>query len=123
MKNLVDVVAKGVAHDTVVADIRQREAEIAKLDVKLRAPRAVKPDLDKLREALTLRAEQWKVDLRSEPQVARLLLRRLMGPLVLHTPAPDYIPFEAPVKAGLLEGLQPTLHVASPTGFEPVFQP
>jgi hypothetical protein len=37
-----------------------------------------------------------------------------MGPLVLHTPAPDYIPFEAPVKAGLLEGLQPTLHVASP---------
>jgi hypothetical protein len=43
VKNLVDAIAKGVAHDTVVHEIRQREAEIAKLDVKLRAPRAVAP--------------------------------------------------------------------------------
>jgi hypothetical protein len=33
--------------------------------------------------SLEQRAEEWKADLRSEPKVARLLLRRLLGPLTL----------------------------------------
>jgi hypothetical protein len=37
------------------------------------------------REALQ-RSEQWQANLRSEPKVARLLLRRLVGPLMLGEP-------------------------------------
>ena len=37
------------------------------------------------REALQ-RSEQWQANLRSEPKVARLLLRRLVGPLTLGEP-------------------------------------
>ncbi len=80
-----------------------------------------------MREALTLRAEQWKADLRAEPKVARLLLRRLVGPIRLwEEPRPEWCRWEAPVQAdGLLLGLPgcPSVLVASPTGFEPVFWP
>jgi len=38
------------------------------------------------REALQ-RSEQWQANLRSEPKVARLLLRRLVGPLTLGEPS------------------------------------
>ena len=62
----------------------------------------------------------WKRDLRADPRVARLLLRKLVGPLELHDDSrrPDWVewvPFEAPVMPGaLLDGL---VHlVASPTG-------
>ncbi|MDO8677166.1 MAG: recombinase family protein [Acidobacteriota bacterium] len=120
ISRFVDSIAEGKPPAAITAAINEREAEVARLDVKLRTPRPARPNIDKLRQALTLRAKQWKADLRAEPQVARLLVRRLMGPLVLHDEAPDWIPFEAPVKAGLLDGLQPTLHVASPRGFEPV---
>jgi hypothetical protein len=48
-----------------------------------RALHQPRPDIDKLRAALEQRAEQWKADLRDEPKVARLLLRRLVGPLTL----------------------------------------
>lgn len=48
-----------------------------------KAPRRAAPDIDKLRAALEQRAEQWKADVRSEAKVARLLLRRLVGPLTL----------------------------------------
>jgi hypothetical protein len=37
--------------------------------------------MDRLRNALSLRAEKWKADLRWEPQIARLVLRRLIGPI------------------------------------------
>lgn len=40
-----------------------------------------------------------------------------MGPPVLHDEAPDWIPFEAPVKPALLEGLGHTLLGTSLTGF------
>jgi hypothetical protein len=68
------------------------------------------------------RAAEWKVTLREEPKVARLLLRRLIGPLVLtdDSQRPDWIDAEAEIKDGLLDGIH---DVASPTGFEPVFWP
>ena len=63
--------------------INQRQAEIAKLDVALRTPRQAPPNIEKLRAALEQRAAQWKAKLRAEPKVARLLLRRLVGPQTL----------------------------------------
>ena len=40
--------------------------------------------------------------------MARLLLRRLVGPLTLwDTATPEWIEWSAPVTAGLLEGLAP----------------
>ena len=73
---------------------------------------------------LIQRAEQWKADLRTEPKVARLLLRRLVGPLTLWNaaePSAEWIEWETSVTPASLEGLTPIQVVASPTGFEPVF--
>jgi hypothetical protein len=65
------------------------------------------------------------VDLRAEPKIARLLVRRLIGPLTMwEEPRPDFIRWESnPTPEALLVGLVSTLQVASPTGFEPVFWP
>jgi hypothetical protein len=105
------------------AAIREREAEIARIEVRLRAPR-IPPNIEKLRAALEQRAEAWKADLRAEPKVARLLLRRLVGPLTLwdaSEPGAARVEWEASVTADLLDGL--LQHVAPPTGFEPVIGP
>ncbi len=113
---LVGSIASGVPADTVAPAIKEREAEIARIDAQLRTPREVRPNIEKLREALEQRAAQWKTDLRAEPQVARLLLRRLVGPLTLWDDA-DGLRWDAPVTTGLLDGL---VHVGtSPAGFEP----
>jgi len=115
VKNLVTAIAKGLARDTVADDIREREAQIAKLDVQLRAPRAARPDIDRLRDALHQRAAEWRETLRDEPKVARLLLRRMVGPLTPFDPADTtaFIEWEASVTPALLEGLAPIHDVAS----------
>ena len=122
VENLVGSIAAGVPADTVAPAIREREVEIARLEVRIRTPRE-QPNIEKLRDALTQRAAAWKATLRSEPKVARLLLRRLIGPLVLYDEStrPDFIKADAVVKPGLLDGLAEIQDVASPTGFEPVF--
>lgn len=61
--------------------IKERELAIARLDVQLRRPRREQPNIEKLRGALQQRAKQWKKDLRSEPKIARMVLRRIVGPL------------------------------------------
>lgn len=116
ISNLMDLAASGVSAETVAPKIRERRARIAALDVKLRTPRPAPLNIEWLREALMQRAEQWKADLRAEPKVARLLLRRLVRPLTLWdaaTPTSEWIEWEAPVTAGLLEGLAPIQVVAS----------
>jgi site-specific DNA recombinase len=124
IERLVGSIAVGVPADSVAPAIREREAEIARLETRLRVPRKPIPNIERLREALTLRAEEWKAELRSEPQVARLVLRRLIGPLTLwEEPRPEFIRWEASPKTELLEDLAPTLHMASPAGFEPAFWP
>jgi hypothetical protein len=71
------------------------------------------------------RAAEWKVTLREEPKVARLLLRRLIGPLVLtdDSQRPDWIDAEAEIKDGLLDGIHlDGIHdVTSPSGMGSIF--
>ncbi len=72
------------------------------------------------RDALPQLAAAWKTTLRSEPKVARLLLRRLIGPLALYDEStrPDFIQAGAEVKPGF-DGLRKYKDVASPTGNHP----
>jgi hypothetical protein len=108
IQNLVGSIAlgKGAQPEALAQAIRDRELEVARIEVRLRAPRHA-PDVERLREALTQRAQEWRATLREEPKVARLLLRRLIGPLVLHDESkrPDFIEAVAEVKAGLIDGL------------------
>jgi hypothetical protein len=71
------------------------------------------------------RAAEWKVTLREEPKVARLLLRRLIGPLVLtdDSQRPDWIDAEAEIKDALLDGIHVDgIHdVTSPSGMGSIF--
>ena len=56
--------------------------------------------------------------MRAEPQVARLMLRRLVGPLTMwDAKDTEDVEWEAGATAGLLDGLAPIHVVASPTGF------
>ena len=91
--------------------------EIARLEVRIRTPRE-QPNIERLRDALTQRAAEWKATLRSEPKVARLLLRRLIDPLVLddESTTPDFMKADAVVKPSLLDGLADLHDVASPRG-------
>ncbi len=143
VERLVASIAAGVPPDSVAPLIRKNEAEIAKLEVRLRTPRPEAPNLDRLRAALEQRTASWRADLRAEPRVARLVVRRLLSPLVLwDETAPEWnvteeqvewmkadpefaVRWEAATKpTALLDGLvDANLLMASPTGFEPVFWP
>ncbi len=126
---LVASIAIGVPADTVAPKIRERETEIAKLEARLRMPRQAPPNIERLRDALNQRTAQWRADLRAEPKVARMLLRRLVGPLTLWDAAatsPEWVKWEASITPErLLEGLAecPSYLVASPPGFEPGSRP
>ncbi len=125
VQNLVNSIAAGVPADTVAPAIKDRQRQIAKLETQLRQPRPVQPKIDELRAALEQRAAEWRQTLRAEPKVARLLLRRLIGPLTLTDPS-DHAAFDewaTFVTPALLEGLGLYNLLASPTGFEPVFWP
>jgi len=120
VSNLLDLAASGVSAETTAPKIREREHEIAKLDAQLRTPRPVRPEVERLRDSLHQRAARWKADLRAEPKVARLLLRRLVGPLTLWD-ATDldagWIEWKRRTPA-LLEGLAAIQVGTSPRGFE-----
>jgi site-specific DNA recombinase len=129
VEKLVGSIALGEARASIVSAIRERELEIARLEARLRAPKREAPNLERLREALEQRAAEWRQTLRQEPKVARLLLRRLIGPLELYDASkpewqmPDFIQADTELKTGLIEGLAEIQDVASPPGFEPGFQP
>lgn len=48
-----------------------------------------------------------------------MLLRRLIGPMVLFEPAPDYCDWETPSEPDISEGLAPVQVLASPNGTGP----
>ncbi|HXB54716.1 MAG TPA: recombinase family protein [Vicinamibacteria bacterium] len=116
---LVELVAAGVQESTAAPKIREREAAIARIEVRLREPRPERPSRERLRAALERRTTEWKAALRAEPKIARLVLRKLVGPLIMHTPPPDFLRgagpgdlpehlrWEAPVLPSLLDGLVP----------------
>jgi hypothetical protein len=83
IKRLVGSIAAGVAPETVAPAIRQREFEITKLDARLKLPPAAPLSRERLREALERRRASWSAELRADPKVARLVLRRLLEPLTL----------------------------------------
>ncbi len=90
---LVEAIARGhIASEDAGRQIDDLKARIARLDAQLREPRPGPPDREKLRAALEQRTTEWRAALRDEPEVARLLLRRLVGPLTLHAePAPPWV--------------------------------
>jgi hypothetical protein len=114
---LVASIAAGVPAETVAPLIRANEAAIRRLQARLRIPRVPRLDQERLRAALEQRAARWKADLRAEPHIARLVLRRVVGPLTLwdESKRPDWIKWEATPTTELLEGLA-TLQGTSPTG-------
>jgi hypothetical protein len=110
------LVASGVSAETLAPEIKQREREIAKLEVQLRAPKRERPDIERLRDALNQRAAEWRETLRSEPEVSRVLLRRLVGPLTLFDPADTkaFVEWETSLSPALIEGLAEIHGIASP---------
>jgi hypothetical protein len=120
--NLVHSLAAGVPAKTVAEPIQTREADLARIEAQLHAPKPPVPNLDALRVALTERTAAWTRDLRREPAVSRILLRRLVTPLTLWNaaePGAEWIQWEADLTPGLLDGLTPGLLYmkgTSPTG-------
>jgi len=106
ISNLLDLVANGISAETIAPKIRERQTALAKVEAALRTPRQAPPNIEKLRAALEQRATQWKAELRAEPKVARLMLRRLVGPLTLWDEADAGLPWDAEPRADeLLDGL------------------
>ena len=109
---LIASIAAGVPAESVAA-IRERETQIRDLEKQINRPRVPRLDHTRLLAALEQRAAEWKAELRAEPQVARMALRRLVGPLTLWDEAvvgakPDFIEWSAEPKTDLLAGLAPT---------------
>jgi DNA invertase Pin-like site-specific DNA recombinase len=109
--HLLEVVAAGVPAATAAPKIKEREAEIAKLEAALSRPRPVPIDRERLRAALEQRTTEWRSALRAEPEVARVILRRLVGPITLHhEPAPPWV--REARERGDVRGLPEGLHDA-----------
>jgi hypothetical protein len=76
VEHLVASIAAGVPPASIAPTIREHETEIAHIETKLRQPRAERPNIDALREALTQLAAEWRETLRAASGVpaARMLL-------------------------------------------------
>jgi hypothetical protein len=83
INNLVLSVAKGMPAETIAPVVREYEAEIAKLEAALARPRPAAIDKAQLRAALEQRTTEWRAALRAEPEVARIMIRRLIGPITV----------------------------------------
>jgi hypothetical protein len=96
--NLVRSVAKGMPAETIAPVVREYEAEVAKLEVALARPRPVPIDRERLRAALEQRTREWRTALGAEPEVARVMLRKLIGPITLwrEEAAPAHISVPTP---------------------------
>jgi site-specific DNA recombinase len=108
---LIASIAAGVPADSVASLVQEKAETISRLERKLLVPRPKRLDHERLRAALERRSTEWKRDLRNEPSVARIVLRRLVGPLTLWNEAerPDFVEWKANPKMDLLDGLAPTL--------------
>ena len=78
----------------------------------------MQPKIDELCAALEQQSQEWRGTLGAEPKVARVLLRRLIGPLTYADPE-DTSAFDESVASltpALLEGFLNVQVLASPTG-------
>jgi DNA invertase Pin-like site-specific DNA recombinase len=106
--NLVRSLAKGVSPEDVAPLLKELNAKIAKLESALNRPKPVNVNKAQLRAALEQRIAEWREVLRGEPHVARLLLRRLIGPITLWTDEPQpAVPEWLEQYVGLPEHLRP----------------
>jgi hypothetical protein len=87
---------------------------VARIEARLRVQRPAPPNVEQLRHALEERCEQWTMDLRAPTEVARTVLRRLIGPILLwdDTGTAELLRWDAETKTDLLDGI--VLHMASP---------
>jgi len=60
VESLVQSIAAGVPPETIAPAIRERQRQLDRIEVLLRAPRTVRPDIDQLRAALEQQASDWK---------------------------------------------------------------
>lgn len=111
IRRLPESIAAGVPPESVAPLIKEKQAAIRKLDIELRKPNLPKLGAAKLRAVLEQRAAEWKADLRAEPQVARLVVRRLVAPITLwdEKERPDWCRWEAKPTLDLLDDLATTL--------------
>lgn len=106
--NLVRSLARGVSPEDVAPLLRELSAKIAKIEAALNRPRPVNVNKAQLRAALEQRIAEWREVLRGEPRVARLLIRRLIGPITLWTDEPQpAVPEWLEQYVGLPEHLRP----------------
>lgn len=108
VRRLLGSIADGVPAASVAPMVREKEAEAARIEARLRVPRAPVADRTHLRAALTGKAEAWSVILRRDPAAARMVIRKLMGPITLwkKEKAPAWL-WKASQKYGLAEDVIP----------------
>ena len=114
--------------ETIATAMRERHTALRTLEARLRAPR-VAPQREQVRAALDKRVADWRERLHAEPEVARLVLRELVGPITLYDPpVPEQVVrWSAELKAhetlASVAGYPRALDGSSPMGFEPMFRP
>jgi hypothetical protein len=82
-ERLVRSLASGVSAEDVAPVLKEINGRIAKIEAALRRPKPVVMNKARLRAALEQKIADWREVLRGEPRVARLLLRRLIGPITV----------------------------------------
>jgi DNA invertase Pin-like site-specific DNA recombinase len=84
-ERLVGAIRKGiVSEDEAAKDLQDVRDKILTIEKQLNKPRPETPDPGKLRDALEQRQTLWAAELRSNPEFARLIVKRLLDPIVLH---------------------------------------
>ena len=82
---LVASLAAGVPAVSIAPLLQTLERDVRRLEARL-APRPVRPNRETLRATLTQRIADWQEKLRGEVALARIVLQRLIGPILLHEP-------------------------------------
>jgi hypothetical protein len=95
---VVDAVAAGhLRSEDAGAKIAELRSKIEEATRNLQRQATTTTTRAKLRSALERRCTEWKSVLRSSPQVARSLIRRLIGPITLRPQAPfGFVPLQRP---------------------------
>jgi len=105
IQNLTTAIATGGDIPALALALKERDKRLRALESRL-VPRA-RPDRDALREALTLRAAEWRTVLRGNVRQAKMVLQNLIGPIEVHgTPRPRWV--AEPRPDGLLVGILPS---------------